>query len=94
MTMYRLNTAVWNVFAARKAIVAKMDSLGLLEKVEDTVHMVPYGDRSGVVIEPYLTDQWYVDVDVMAKNALDAVKDGRTNFVPKNWEKTYFEMDE
>jgi valyl-tRNA synthetase len=78
-------------FAARKAIVAEMDSLGLLEKVEDTVHMVPYGDRSGVVIEPYLTDQWYVDVDVMAKKALDAVKDGRTNFVPKNWEKTYFE---
>ena len=78
-------------FAARKAIVAEMDSLGLLEKIEDTVHMVPYGDRSGVVIEPYLTDQWYVDVEEMAKNALNAVKEGRTKFVPKNWEKTYFE---
>lgn len=78
-------------FAARKAIVAEMDSLGLLDKIEDTVHMVPYGDRSGVVIEPYLTDQWYVDVEVMAKNALAAVEDGRTKFVPKNWEKTYFE---
>ncbi|WP_417623738.1 valine--tRNA ligase [Paremcibacter congregatus] len=78
-------------FAARKAIVADMDALGLLDKVEDTVHMVPYGDRSGVVIEPYLTDQWYVDVEVMAKNALVAVEDGRTKFVPKNWEKTYFE---
>ncbi len=78
-------------FAARKEIVAEMDSLGLLEKIEDTVHMVPYGDRSGVVIEPYLTDQWYVDVEVMAKNALDAVKDGRTKFVPKNWQKIYFE---
>ncbi len=78
-------------FVARKAIVAEMDSLGLLDKVEDTVHMVPYGDRSGVVIEPYLTDQWYVDVEVMAKNALSAVEDGRTEFVPKNWEKTYFE---
>lgn len=78
-------------FEVRKMVVAHMDALGLLEKVEDTVHMVPYGDRSGVVIEPWLTDQWYVNAEVMAKPALEAVESGATRFVPKNWEKTYFE---
>ncbi len=78
-------------FDARKAIVADMDALGLLEKTEPTVHMVPYGDRSGVVIEPWLTDQWYVDAETMAKAAIKAVEDGETKFVPKTWEKTYFE---
>ncbi|NOZ42593.1 MAG: valine--tRNA ligase [Alphaproteobacteria bacterium] len=78
-------------FEARTAIVAEMTTLGLLDKVEETVHMVPFGDRSGVVIEPYLTDQWYVDVEVMAKNALAAVEDGRTGFIPENWQKTYYE---
>lgn len=78
-------------FEARKVIVADMDALGLLDKVEDTVHMVPYGDRSGVVIEPWLTDQWYVNAEVLAKPALEAVEKGATSFVPKNWEKTYFE---
>ncbi|WP_417317621.1 valine--tRNA ligase [Emcibacter sp.] len=78
-------------FEARKMIVADMDALGLLDKVEDTVHMVPYGDRSGVVIEPWLTDQWYVNAAEMAKEPIAAVEDGRTKFVPKNWEKTYFE---
>ncbi|WP_033069962.1 valine--tRNA ligase [Thalassospira australica] len=78
-------------FEARKQIVAKMDELGLLEKIEDTVHMVPYGDRSNVVIEPYLTDQWFVNAEVLAKPATEAVEDGRIRFVPKNWENTYFE---
>ncbi|WP_286792073.1 valine--tRNA ligase, partial [Thalassospira sp. UBA4513] len=78
-------------FEARKLIVAKMDELGLLEKIEDTVHMVPYGDRSNVVIEPYLTDQWFVNAEVLAKPATEAVEDGRIRFVPKNWENTYFE---
>lgn len=78
-------------FDARKAIVSDMDELGLLEKTEPTVHMVPYGDRSGVVIEPWLTDQWYVDAETLAKPALEAVVKGDTKFVPKSWEKTYFE---
>ena len=78
-------------FIVRKMVVADMDALDLLEKVEDTVHTVPYGDRSGVVIEPWLTDQWYVNAGVMAKPALEAVENGKTRFVPKNWEKTYYE---
>ncbi len=78
-------------FVVRKMVIADMDALGLLDKVEDTVHMVPYGDRSGVVIEPWLTDQWYVNAEVMAKPALEAVESGATKFVPKNWEKTYYE---
>lgn len=78
-------------FKARELIVAKMEELGLLEKIEDTVHMVPYGDRSNVVIEPYLTDQWFVNAEVLAKPATEAVEDGRIKFVPKNWENTYFE---
>jgi len=77
-------------FAARKAIVAAMAELGLLEKVEEHRHAIPYGDRSGVVIEPWLTDQWYVDAATLAKPAIEAVRDGRTRFVPANWEKTYF----
>ena len=78
-------------FKARKAIVAEMEELGFLDKIEPTVHMVPYGDRSGVPIEPWLTDQWYVDAETLAKPALEAVEKGDTKFVPKTWEKTYFE---
>ena len=77
-------------FEARKAIVADLDALGLLERVEDKVVQVPHGDRSGVVIEPWLTDQWYVDAARLAVEARNAVTDGRTRFVPKTWEKTYF----
>jgi valyl-tRNA synthetase len=78
-------------FAARKHIVDLLTSLELVEKIEPHPHMVPHGDRSGVVIEPWLTDQWYVDAKTLAQPALAAVRDGRTKFVPKNWEKTYFE---
>jgi len=80
--------------AARKAIVARLDEFGFLERIEPHAHMVPHGDRSGVVIEPYLTDQWYVDARTMAQPALAAVRSGATTFVPKNWEKTYFEWME
>ena len=76
---------------ARLKVVDDFDELGLLDKIEDHVHQVPYGDRSGVVIEPYLTDQWYVDAETLAKPALEAVRSGKTEFVPKNWENTYFE---
>ena len=65
-------------------------ALGLQVVIEDYVHTVPHGDRSGAVIEPYLTDQWYVDAATLAKPAIEAVKRGRTTFVPKNWESTYF----
>src|SRR4029077_20976167 len=65
-----------------------------LERTEPNTHMVPHGDRSGVVIEPYLTDQWYVDAKTLAQPAMAAVRSGATTFVPKNWEKTYFEWME
>ncbi|WP_369059170.1 valine--tRNA ligase [Caulobacter sp. 73W] len=78
-------------FAARKAIVARAEEEGWLREIEKTRHMVPHGDRSGVVIEPWLTDQWYVDAATLAKPAIAAVENGDTVFEPKNWEKTYFE---
>ena len=81
-------------FVARKQIVARLEDFGFLEKVEPNIHMVPHGDRSGVIIEPYLTDQWYVDAKTMAQPAIAAVRSGATAFVPKNWEKTYFEWME
>ncbi len=77
-------------FEARKHVVADIDALGLLIKVEDRVIQQPVGDRSGVVIEPMLTDQWYVDAKTLAKPAIRAVRDGTTKFYPENWEKTYF----
>ena len=81
-------------FAARKQIVARLENFGFLDKIEPHTNMVPHGDRSGVVIEPFLTDQWYVDAKTMAKPAIEAVRNGSTTFVPKNWEKTYFEWME
>src|SRR6476659_2388879 len=77
-------------FEARKLVVEMLQGLEQIEKIEPYVHTVPHGDRSGVVIEPLLTDQWYVDAKTLAKPAIDAVKRGRTVFVPKNWENTYF----
>ncbi|MBK6738564.1 MAG: valine--tRNA ligase [Haliea sp.] len=77
-------------FAARQQVVADMQALGLLDKVEEHRLKVPRGDRSGVVIEPYLTDQWYVDARAMAKPAIAAVENGDIQFVPKQWENTYF----
>ncbi len=79
---------------ARKEIVARLEQAGLVEKIEPHTHMVPHGDRSNVVIEPYLTDQWYVDARTMAQPALEAVRAGKTVFVPKNWEKTYYDWME
>ncbi|AOU98385.1 valine--tRNA ligase [Acidihalobacter yilgarnensis] len=76
---------------ARKRVVAAMKALGLLEKIDDHKLMVPRGDRSGAVIEPYLTDQWYVKAAPLAEPAIRAVEDGRIRFIPDNWSKTYFE---
>ena len=81
-------------FEARKRVVADIDAEGLMILVEDKKVMQPFGDRSKVVIEPMLTDQWFLDAKVLAEPALASVKEGRTNFVPKNWEKTYFEWME
>ncbi len=78
-------------YEARKKIVAEMEALGLLDKIDNHVHTVPYGDRSGVVIEPWLTDQWFVDAPVLAKPAIEAVETGKTRFVPRHWENTYYE---
>ncbi|HKA65421.1 MAG TPA: valine--tRNA ligase [Methyloceanibacter sp.] len=77
-------------FIARKKIVERLEEAGLVEKIEPYVYTVPHGDRSNVIIEPLLTDQWYVDAKTLAKPAIDVVKRGRTVFVPKNWENTYF----
>ncbi|HET9160052.1 MAG TPA: valine--tRNA ligase, partial [Caulobacteraceae bacterium] len=78
-------------FVARKMVIEEFERLDLLRGIEKTRHMVPHGDRSGVVLEPYLTDQWFVDAKVLAQPALKAVEDGRTVFEPRHWEKTYFE---
>ncbi|MDG2392686.1 MAG: valine--tRNA ligase, partial [Thalassotalea sp.] len=77
-------------FKARKAIVSKFEELGLLEEIKDHDLTVPYGDRSGVVIEPLLTDQWYVRVEKLAGPAIKAVEDGEIEFVPKQYENMYF----
>jgi valyl-tRNA synthetase len=76
---------------ARRMVVKEIEALGLLREIEEKPIARPYGDRSGVVIEPMLTDQWYVDAKTLAAPAIAAVEDGRTVFEPKNWEKTYFE---
>ncbi len=78
-------------FEARRRIVERMESLGLLEKVEDHVHMVPYGDRGGVPVEPRLMEQWFVDAAALAAGAMRVVRRGDTRFFPSNWDKTYFE---
>ena len=78
-------------FVARKQVVADLEVLGLVEMIDDITHVLPFGDRSGVVIEPWLTDQWYVDAKTLAEPAIKAVEDGRIQIVPKQWETTYFE---
>ncbi len=78
-------------YDARKKVVEAFEVLGLLDQIEDHIHTVPYGDRGGVPVEPWLTDQWYCDAKTLAKPAIEAVEDGRTVFVPKSWENTYFE---
>ncbi|MGH6989631.1 MAG: valine--tRNA ligase, partial [Stellaceae bacterium] len=93
----RLNEAVPEVyrgmdrFAARKKIVADLEGQGLIEKIEPHTLMVPHGDRSGAIIEPWLTDQWYCDAKVLAQPAIEAVERGRTVFVPRQWENTFFD---
>ena len=77
-------------FDARKRVVELLEESGVLERVEDRVIQLPYGDRSGVVIEPWLTDQWYVDAATLAAPAIEAVRSGKIKVVPKTWEKTWF----
>ncbi|MBA4306346.1 MAG: valine--tRNA ligase [Sphingopyxis sp.] len=77
-------------FDARKKVVEAIEAAGLLERIEDRVIQTPYGDRSAQVIEPWLTDQWYVDAETLAKPAIEAVRSGAIDIVPKSWEKTYF----
>ncbi|MRG73606.1 valine--tRNA ligase [Alphaproteobacteria bacterium HT1-32] len=78
-------------FVARDKIIAEMDALGLLEKIDEHPHTVPHGDRSGVPVEPWLTDQWFVNAEVLARPAIEAVEQGRTKIVPKQWEATYYD---
>ena len=77
-------------FAARKKIVERLEAAELIAKIEQTTHAVPHGDRSGAVLEPFLTDQWYVDAKTLAAPAIEAVRDGKTAFVPAQWEATFF----
>ncbi len=76
--------------AARKMIVEQLESRGLIDKIEPTTHVVPHGDRSGAVLEPYLTDQWYVDAKTLAQDAIAAVRERKTVFVPAQWQATFF----
>jgi valyl-tRNA synthetase len=78
-------------FAARQRVVAELEQAGLLARIDKHRHIVPRGDRTGAVLEPYLTDQWYVNVEPLAQAAVAAVRDGRARFVPENWSRTYFE---
>ncbi|HFD81096.1 MAG TPA: valine--tRNA ligase [Gammaproteobacteria bacterium] len=78
-------------YQARKQIIADLEQQGLLEKIEDHTLVVPRGDRSGSVVEPFLTDQWYVKIEPLAKPAIEAVENGSIRFVPDNWKNTYFE---
>jgi valyl-tRNA synthetase len=78
-------------FEARKRVVAELEAAGLIERIEKHRLKVPRGDRTGAVLEPYLTDQWYVKIAPLAAPALEAVESGRTRFVPENWAKTYYE---
>jgi valyl-tRNA synthetase len=77
-------------FEARRRIVADLEAQGLIERIDPHTHTVPHGDRSGAVIEPYLTDQWFVDAKTLAAPAIAAVQSGRTRFVPRQWENTFF----
>jgi valyl-tRNA synthetase len=93
----RLNEAVperfrgLDRFEARRRVVAELEAQGLVERVQEHVLMVPHGDRSGVVLEPWLTDQWFCDAATLARPAIEAVESGRTQFVPRQWENTYFD---
>jgi valyl-tRNA synthetase len=78
-------------FACRKLVVAELEKIGMLVEVKPHKLMVPRGDRSNAVVEPYLTDQWYMKMAPLAAPALEAVRDGRIKFVPENWNKTYFQ---
>ena len=77
--------------AARARVLEELEAAGLVESVEDNPMTIPHGDRSGVVIEPMLTDQWFVDAETLAGPAIEAVESGRIRFVPRHWEHTYFE---
>ena len=73
-----------------KTIVERLEAAGLIDKIEPTTHVVPHGDRSGAVLEPFLTDQWYVDAKTLAQPAIKAVREGNTIFVPQQWDATFF----
>ena len=81
-------------YVAREMIIEDLSAIDSLNKIEENEHTVPYGDRSNVVIEPWLTDQWFVDAEKLAKKAIEKVKNKETSFIPTNWEKTYFEWME
>ena len=81
-------------FKARENIIDELEKLGKLNKIEETIHTVPFGDRSNEIIEPWLTDQWFVNAKELSKAAIQKVRDKETTFIPSNWEKTYYEWME
>ena len=81
-------------YDARDKVIKDLEELNAIEKIEENEHTVPYGDRSGEIVEPWLTDQWFVDAKKLSEEAIQKVKDGETKFIPQNWEKTYFEWME
>ena len=78
-------------FKAREILIEKLEKDNFIVKVESHIHVVPYGDRSDSVIEPFLTDQWYVDAKKLSFPAIREIKNGKTKFIPNNWSKTYYE---
>ena len=81
-------------FKAREKIIDELEKIGKLNRIEETLHAVPFGDRSNEIIEPWLTDQWFVNAKELSKAAIQKVRDKETTFIPSNWEKTYFEWME
>src|SRR4029079_15901900 len=77
-------------FKARKIVIERLENEGLMDKIEPHTHLVPHGDRPNVVIEPFLTDQWYVNAKALAVDAIAAVREGKTQFVPKHQETPQF----
>ena len=81
-------------FEARKILVKKLKENGHLVKIENIKNKVPYGDRSNTIIEPLLTEQWFVKAKKLSKKSIKIVNEGKTSFFPKNWTKIFFSMDE
>ena len=91
MTKFPKNIKDWIAFVARKKVIKDLEDQSLMEKIEPHTLSIPRCERSGAIVEPYLTDQWYVSTKPLAEKALEAVKNGEIRFTPENWTKTYYQ---